>query len=483
MTIAVALPQLWLDDETRDLIKQLEERLRSYQAANEEKAEYYDSELMLESMNIAIPPMLRSMTCCVGWPATCVNVLEERLDLRGWASPGLDFGLDEICLDNNLDVQSGLAHLDALIYGTAFIAVSTGLEGEPDPLITIEPPTTMTAIPSGRTHRVESALSIVADDSPTGGVAPQHATLYLPDETLTLGRSDRYSNWVLEDRDEHFLGRVPVGQLINRPRAGDLDGHSEITTNVRYLTNAAMRTLAAAEVAREFHASPQRYVLGAPEKFFLDETGQPRSAWESYLGRILAIERDENGDIPTVGTFSSSSLGPYLEMIRTLATLLAAESSIPAHYLGFVTDNPTSADAIRQGEARLVKRVERRQATFGMTWTEVATLAVLLRDGAVPPEFFGAVRPEWISAATPTRAADADRIIKLISAGVLQPDSEVVYDELNFTPEQIRALRLENQRQTVTELVGSLGQAAEAARANPAVAALGTPAAPPEGAP
>jgi len=465
VTVAIALPELWLDTDLLDLITELENRLAAYQPANADKATYYAGKQSLKDLNIAIPPMLRNMTAAIGWPATAVDVVEERLSLRGWNSPGTDFGLDAVFTDNDIDVQSGLAHLDALIYGTAFVAVSSGLEGEPDPLITVESPTTMTAMYSPRTRRVEAALSIVPDESPTGVVHITSATLYLPDETLVLGRSTEGSPWVLEDRDEHRLGRVPVTQLINRPRAGDMNGHSEITETVKSYTDAAMRTIAAAEVAREFHASPQRYVLGAPESFFMDEEGHPRPAWESYLGRIMAIERDESGEIPEVGQFRGSNLGPYFEMIRTLCTLLAAESSIPAHYLGFVTDNPTSADAIRQSEARLVKRVEKRQNTFGMTWTEVARLAIMIRDGSLPEEF-GVVRPEWLSAATPTKAADADRVIKLIQVGVLDKASEVVYEELNFTPDQVRQLRVENQQRTVTELVTSLNEAAAAARGN-----------------
>src|SRR5699024_5320406 len=81
---------------------------------------------------------------------------------------------------------------------------------------------------------------------------------------------------------------------------------SEITPAVRSLTDSAMRTLVGAEVAREFYAVPQRYLMGAPESFFLDEDGNPRGAWDAMMGKILAIERDEEtGDVPTVGSFAA----------------------------------------------------------------------------------------------------------------------------------------------------------------------------------
>jgi len=148
--------------------------------------------------------------------------------------------------------------------------------------------------------------------------------------------------------------------------------------------------------------------------------------------------------------------------------LLSAEASIPAHYLGFVTDNPTSADAIRQGEARLVKRAERRQRMFGRAWTEVARLCMLVRDGSIPSDFV-AVRPDWASAATPTDAADADRVVKLIAANVLQPNSPVTWNELGYSPQVQKQLELDSQKATVTDLIAAVRPAAQQARQNPQV--------------
>jgi len=140
----------------------------------------------------------------------------------------------------------------------------------------------------------------------------------------------------------------------------------------------------------------------------------------------------EDGDKPDVGQFPVNSPAPYLEQVRGLAQMVAAEASLPASYLGFEHDNPTSADAIRQSEARLIKRAERRQAMFGTGWLEVARLALLVRDGKLP-EDFTSTKPMWRDAATPTRAAAADEASKLIPIGVLPPTSEVTYDRLGFS--------------------------------------------------
>lgn len=467
--IAVAAPPLLtlsgLVDDELDLLRNLLRRVDVFGAVNREKEEFYEGSRRIRDLGISIPPHMRAVETVVGWPGTTVDVLEERLDLEGFISPGVDLGLSDVFGDNDLDVESGLAHLDALIYGVAFICVGAGGAGEPDPLITVESPTSMTAIYDPRARRVSAAVSRVNNENGQ----PVEATLYLPDETVRLAW--RNGLWMVDDRDRHRLGRVPVARLVNRPRSGRMEGRSEITRAVRAYTEQAVRTLLGMEVNREFYSSPQRYILGASEEAFVDAEGKQKSAWETVMGRMLALDRDEEGNLPEVGTFTASSPAPYLDQVRGLAQLLAAEAAIPASYLGFHTENPSSADAIRQAEARLVKRAERRQRMFGLAWTEAARLALLVRDGDVP-EGFGAVRPQWRDPSTPTRAAAADEATKLIATGVLTPDSEVTYDRIGLSETDKQRLIADKRRAGATQAVTALSAAAAAARTDPVVAAF-----------
>jgi hypothetical protein len=141
--------------------------------------------------------------------------------------------------------------------------------------------------------------------------------------------------------------------------------------------------------------------------------------------------------------------------------MLAAETAIPASYLGFQTDNPSSADAIRQMEARLVKRAERRQKQFGRAWTEVAKLALLVRDGEIPAEAAD-IRPQWRDASTPTRAAAADEAVKLIGAGVLLADSEVTYNRIGLSDTDKQVLASEKSSSRARSLIQNLATAAGA---------------------
>jgi hypothetical protein len=287
--------------------------------------------------------------------------------------------------------------------------------------------------------------------------------LYLPNQTIYFEKV--YKVFVETARDEHNLGRVPVAPLINNPRSGDPYGRSEITRAVRSYTDSAMRTLLGAEVAREFYSSPQRYILGADESIFLDADGNPMNPWSVIQGRVLGVPYNESENVlPQVGQFAANSPTPYFDQIRAYAQLIAAETAIPASYLGFQTDNPSSADAIRQMEARLVKRAERRQKQFGRTWAEVARLALLVRDGSLPDNIMS-VRPVWRDASTPTRAAAADEAVKLIAAGVLLPNSQVTYDRIGLSASDKQVLMNEKAQAEANDLVAQLAQSTQQARA------------------
>lgn len=430
------------DDTEQHLITDGLARLFCVNAANREAQEFYDGSRLTRDLGISTPPSMQTLRAVAGWPGTVVDVLEERLDWLGWDSEGDDFGLDEVYAANDLDVESGMTHVDSLIFGLSFVAVGSGDDGEPSPLVTPSSPLTTTGVWDNRARRLTSALSVTMG----GNAAPQEVTLYTPDSTKTFVASNGV--WEVKDTpDIHHLGRVPVVLVPNRARGSRQIGRSEITRAVRYYTEAAGRTLRGLEVNREFYNAPQRIGLNIAESMFQDPSGEPVSQWTAIQGRWLMIPPTDDPDDPqpSVTQFTPASPAPYVDQVRGYATLLAAEAGIPAAYLGFQTDNPASADAIRAGEARLVKRAERRQSTFGRAWREVGRLALLVRDGSVP-DGFGAVTAKWRDASTPTIAATADAGGKQLAAVPWLRDTEVGLELLGLSNQQIARAMAEKDR-------------------------------------
>jgi hypothetical protein len=459
--LSLSLP----DDNEAGLIQAMLNRLQVVAGANSEAESFYDGSHVARNFGISIPPVMRNLQTVAGWGGTVVDVLEERLDWLGWGSDGDDFGLSEVYAQNSLDVDSGMAHLDALIFGVSFLTVGTGVDGEPSPLITPHSPKSMTCLWDARRRRVAAALAVVVEDGQAVEV-----TLY---EDNTTSRFERRSGmWVAADRDRHNAGRPLVVQMPNRIRGSRDAGRSEITRAVRYYTEAAERTLLGLEVNREFYNAPQRVGLNVNQEDFVDETGAPVSQWSAVQGQMLMAPPNEEGaPEPKFMQFDPASPAPYIDQVKGYATLLAAEAGIPAAYLGFTTDNPASADAIRAGEARLVKRAERRQTVFGRAWTEAGRLALLVRDGVVPDSFDAVVSNRWRDASTPTRAAAADEATKLIASGVLPADSSVTYDRIGLSPAEQRQVGADKRRAAGRALLSAITPPAPVA---PAVASDGS---------
>jgi hypothetical protein len=442
-------------DDVDRLARRLLARLNSYTLTNQRQLNYYEGKQSLRDLGISTPPRMRHLDVAAGWPAIVVDTLEERLDLLGWQTADIDpddLGLGDIFAANALDTESSMAHLDSLIYGIGFAAVG---HGDTLPLVTIESTSLVTITWDTRRRVPDAAIIAEPVDDPATDTEVIAADVFLPGRRLRVEVDPATRRWEVVGREAYPDRIVPVVPLVNRPHASAYQGRSEITRPVRYLTDAAVRTLLGAEVNREFYAAPQRWAMGAAPDDFIGPDGAHMDTWSAILGRVWAIERDEDGNLPTVGQFNPTSPAPFFDQVRGYAQLLAALSGMPAHYLGFTTENPTSADAIRAGEARLVKRAERRQAAFGQAWSRIARYALLLRDGSLPPEA-ATIRARWRDAATPTRAAAADEAAKLVGAGVLPADSQVTYDRIGLIPNEQARVMAENRRRAAQQATAAL---------------------------
>lgn len=426
-----------LSDEEESLYRQLNEQLSSLHYVNKDQQRYYEGDTRQVNSSRSIPPHMRSRIISNGWAAKIVDVLEARLDFNGWASPNEanPHGLADVYRDNHLSTDSSLVHLDSLIFGVGFVVVGTGMEGEADPLITVESPLTFTGKWNARTRRLAAALSSTDD----------YVTLYLPEQTVYM-ETDASKRLVVVDRDLHNLGTVPVAVFANKRTPSRWFGRSEITKPIRTKSDEAMAVAQHMAVTSELFSSPARFLLGADMEAFTDEAGNPLPVWDLYLDKLLAVSADQDGSTPSVQQMPQASPEPYIAVLNHLAKEVAAEAGIPIRYLDNNRNAPTSADAIRADEAELIKKAERKQEQFGLSWREVARIALLVRDGALPDDF-NEVQPLWGSAATPTRAGAADEVTKLVGANILPADSDVVLERLDLSPldkARIRATRTTN---------------------------------------
>lgn len=374
----------------------------------------------------------------VNWPRLVVDSIEERLDVEGFRYADADSSDDELTRvwqANNLDESSQQGHVDSLALERAFTVVGTNPDDDETPIITIESPLEMHAELDPRTRQMIRAVKRWKSD-PIAGKPQDMATLYLPNSTEYYQSNG--SGWdLVEAPDVHNLGALPVSLLANRPRLQNLLGISELT-DVVPLSDAACKLATDMMVAAEFAAIPQRFVFGmGPESFVDPQSGQPLSTWQAVMGRVWATPSIEG----KAGTFPAADLSNFHESLNALAQIVSAMAALPPSALGFTSDNPASADAMRAAEARLVKRVERRQRVLGGGWENTMRLVRRFQLGEWDDN---AKRLEtvWRNPATPTVAQQADAAVKLFSQNIV-PWRQTVED-MGYSDAQIT--RMQEQR-------------------------------------
>lgn len=458
--INATLPTLSLSEDEQQIATFLAMRMFDQRPYLELRGLYYDGLQKMQDLGISIPPSLSNLRTIIGWPRIGIDALANRCRVEGFRYPGAtdtDEDLWSIFRANQMEVESPLAFLDAMIYGRSYLVVGTGDDTTyGQPLITAESPLNMTAIWDPRMRRCTSGLQIYLDNDFTSDTYGQEvAALYLKGRTIYMcrqasadGQSALSTKWELTYRDNHGLDRVPVVRIANRQRIGNRDGLSEITPEWMNTTDSACRTLLGMEVGREFFAAPRRYILGASEEAFQRSDGSPVSAWETYLNKVWAVERDEEGNVPTVGEFKPGDPAVHTKLIDTYAKIMSGEMGVPPHFLGVHSDgNPASADAIRSGYEELTIRSTNKHTGFGPKLVEAIQLALLIRDGTLP-EKAHLIETDWMDPAPTTMAATSDAITKQVTVGTIPAHSDVTLKKLGYSAVErarLEADRLEDQ--------------------------------------
>ena len=192
---------------------------------------------------------------------------------------------------------------------------------------------------------------------------------------FTPGQTTYIRKGELEDeRVENKVEYPLLVPIIHRPDARRAFGHSRISRSCMYFQRYASRTLERSEISAEFYSFPQRYIVG------LSQDAEPMDKIQATMSSMLQFSKDEDGDSPSLGQFSQQSMSPYTEQLRTAAAGFAGETGLTLDDLGFATDNPSSAEAIKASHENLRAAARKAQRCFGSGFLNVGFLAACLRD-------------------------------------------------------------------------------------------------------
>lgn len=424
-----------LTSEDQADFNELVEVWQSKLRRNRVRKKYYRQKNILKDLGIAIPPTLQGMEYALGWPAKAVDMLSVRSRFDGFVMPGdIDSGVNDILKDNNFSVLYRQATTSELIHSCSFVTISKGGSGEPAAVISAYDAETAAALWDNRRKKIRCGMTIIDVDPESR--KPTQINLYT-DAAIVEMQKNKAGVWGAKYKP-HKQGRPLMEPMVYRPSLDRPFGKSRVSRAVMSITDSAIRTAVRTEVSSEFFTSPQKYLMGADPELFVKN-----SKWEAYIGNILAVSKDEDGDKPDFGQLPQASMQPHMDYMRTLAAQFAGETGIPISSLGVIHDNPASAEAIYAAKEDLIIEAEGLNETNGMALRNIGLLVAAISDNTTIdalPDDVKKMQPRFRNPAIPSVVSQSDAIIKQVSAIPWIAESQVVLEELGYTESQITRL-------------------------------------------
>lgn len=363
---------------------------------------YYEMKQLTKMLNMSDIKEINWLNHTLGWCGKAVDSVADRLVFRGFEQD--NFNLTEIFQMNNPDVLYDSAILSACISSCCFIYISPDKEGYPR--LQVIDGANATGIIDPITGLLTEGYAVLARDDNQN---PSTEAYFTPG-TIQIIRKGHDKPQIIKNKVPYPL-LVPI---IYRPDAKREFGRSRISRSCMKLTDAAVRTITRSEISAEFYSYPQKFVLGTSQDM------QPLDKWKATMTSLIEITRDDEGNVPTVGQFQQQSMTPHLEQLRSLAAAFSGETGLTLDDLGFPSDNPSSAEAIKASHETLRLAARKAQRTFGSGFLNVGYLAACLRDEfAYERRQLYLTKPTWAPIFEPdatTLSGTGDALLKLQQA-------------------------------------------------------------------
>ncbi len=363
---------------------------------NMQLSTYYDMKSALKELGISIPEGMLHVNCTVGWCKKAVDARAVRSIFDGFVFEGIESPeLTRMVKQNRLRTLYNLACRSSLVHGVAAFTVMRDQAGE-GVKVRAYSANQFAVLWDKDAGRIK--CGIVCADVDNDGNACKYVA-HFQDAVITFIRDG--SDWSCE-QEANYLGRPMMEVMTFDP---DLDrplGHSLLSPEVLGIVDKAMRDVLRMEVGAEFFTYPQRYILGAADSLFQDPpqgatddgeggfvddegipvAGIPNNARRinAYMGALLAIGRDGNGEIPTVGQFSAGSADNFTRVFENDAQRFSGATNVPLNQLGVLSNNYTSSDALGAANDPLILAVEDMNRENSEVLEEIARMMLAVKE-------------------------------------------------------------------------------------------------------
>lgn len=488
----------------RSRVEDLFDTWRAVIGRNRVLREYYEMKTLVKNPAISMPreveDVFSSLECVTGWCAKAVHAHAMRSVFDGFVFDGrTDPGLDALVRENRLRSLYQQACASALVYGVSAMTVMAGNDGQPAVKVRAYSANQFCVLWDKDEGRV--ACGVVLEDVDREG-SPTRYVVHMPDAVLELYRID----WdptiggILHEGprwgcsvEPNPMGRPLIEVIAHDPDPDRPLGHSMITPELMGIVDKAMRDVLRMDVGAEFYTFPQRYVLGAAKDLFaapleegtptdddgdpvdgegnkLERPSSPVAKFNAYMAALLAISRDENGDVPQVGQFSPTSAENFTMAFENDAQRFAGATNVPLAQLGVLSNTYTSSEALSATNDPLVLEVETMNRRNAEAMAEIARMMMAVRDG-VPISGLTAeqraVQARFPDPSKPTLASRMDAWSKFAGTDPSIVGTRVFYEGMGLDQPTIDRLLAEKRESgaidALNRLAGALPARAEGA--------------------
>ena len=330
---------------------------------------YYEQKQTAKDLGISTPQGLEWFSTVNGWCTKAVDNLADRLQFDKFDND--NFGFTEMFNQNNPDIFYDDAMLSSLITACSFVYITRGGINEADDTkkmrFQVIDGTNATGEIDDFTKLLTEGYAVLERDK-NGSVVTYAYFTPGRTEVYTKGESEPIA---VETFNSRYCALVPI---IYKPDAKRPFGHSRISRACMDYAKSAMRTVKRSEISAEFYSFPQKYATG------LSNDAELLDSWQATMSAMLTFTKDDEGDKPTLGQFQMASFTPHLEQLKAVASMFAGETGLTLDDLGFVTSNPSSAEAIKAAHEGLRLAAVKAQRCFSVGFLNTGYIGACMRD-------------------------------------------------------------------------------------------------------
>lgn len=378
--------QIAAENAATKLLKCLAEKSSRVQ----DKYDYYNADNDVRDFGISVPMKMVNSRPGIGWASRCVNTLADRVVFEGFAGDTFSIN-DDFSTIQATHIINKAKH-DAFIAGCAFVAVAADPNGTDRTVLIPFTALEATGIVDQTTGLLSMGLAVTSWEIVSGDSKKRLSRVYGPKNYIvfTPEFTAVFENRTLYDIYPNPTGRCLLHPLTHKSSADRPLGKSRITNTARRIIQEVGRVKRRYEIAGEFYSTPQRYING------LAEGAEKDASLDSTIGKVWAINKDEDGEKPEIGVLTQMSISQFSDAKKDLARDFCAETALTLRNLGYETGNPSSPESLAAMSDDLLLEAQTSQTEMGEQIKQIAITYRMAVDGSdTTPDQLKTLVPAW----------------------------------------------------------------------------------------